>query len=171
MDEDPRLNAQLRALGKKLFQFRDLVAKMEIPDSVPAPPLDTQSWETFVGKCSSAATVLKQVHAALTPDMYHLSVFPGEKVWPNPAAVPDLLSIPARAAPQTRDPLANSREEVVMWNTKLEQANAALDIILESSGRQNTVEEVKMSGVSENQGSHDILNVLFTSTSRERCNG
>jgi hypothetical protein len=168
MDDDPRLNAQLRALGKKLFQFRELVAKMEIPESVPAPPLDTQAWETFVGKCSSAATVLKQVHAALTPDMYHLSVFPGEKVWQNPAAVPDLLSVPPRAAPQPNNPLARSREEVVAWNTKLEQANMSLEALIESSSKDRPS---KQKAVSDKQVSHELVQVLFTSTSRERCQG
>ena len=173
MDDDPRLNAQLRVLGKKLFQFRDLIAKMDIPESIPAPPLDSQFWENFIGKCSSAATVLKQVHSALTPDMYHLSVFPGEKIWQNPAAVPDLLSVPQRLASQPSESIASSREEVVEWNTKLEEANASLESFMESYERskQELHSAPKLSHKnipSEDKGPANLMHTLFTTTSRER---
>lgn len=132
MDADVKLNAQLKSLGKKLFQFRDLVAKIEIPESVPPPPYDHLMWETIIKKYSSANTVLRQVHAALTPDMYHLAVHPGEKVWRNPSAVPDLLGTPERHDTAEKIPIVHSRGELRSWNSQLEEANSALEAMLES---------------------------------------
>jgi hypothetical protein len=177
MDEDIRLNAQLKSLGKKLFQFRDLVAKIEIPDAIPAPPQDAKYWEGFVHKCSSAITVLKQVQAALTPDMYHLAVFPGEKVWRNPAAVPDLLGLPERVSQESQSPLAVSREDVIRWNTSLEEANAAIENLLQgtseviSSNQRQVSSKVSSLGNDSlhDPASRDLIQSLFSSTSRERA--
>lgn len=132
MDEDARLNAQLKSLGKKLFQFRDLVSKIEIPECIPPEPHDRVFWETFVKKCSTAMTVLRQVHSALTPDMYHLSVHPGEKIWRNPAAVPDLLGMPERLNNSSLNPIARSSNEINSWNSRLEEAIIVLEETLNS---------------------------------------
>lgn len=173
MDDDVRLNAQLRSLGKKLFQFRDLIAKIEIPESLPPPPLDTKFWESFTGKCSSASTVLKQIHTALTPDMFHLAVFPGEKVWQNPAAVPDLLSVPPRIGIETTDPIASNREEVLRWNTALEQANHVLEDLLSTSDTGNSASEIDSKFSSKfsfvhGEGSTSLIETLLTKTSSQR---
>lgn len=170
MDEDVRLNGQLKSLGKKLFQFRDLVAKMDIPETLPDPPYDQLLWETFVKKCSSAVTVLKQVHSALTPDMYHLSVYPVEKIWRNPAAVPELLSVPARKDRPDVTPIARSAAEVQEWNSQLEQANIALEELL-SADKISFQPQVKTESQRNDRlnDEHAIIARLFTKTSRQRA--
>ena len=127
MEGDSRLNSQLKTLGKKLFQFRDLVSKMDIPESLPEPPHDRIFWDVFVKKCTSAVTVLKQVQASLTPDLYHLAVHPGTKIWRNPAAVPDLLSMPDLVSCESENPVARSLDEVSAWNSALEEAIAVIE--------------------------------------------
>ena len=127
MEGDQRLNSQLKALGKKLFQFRDLVSKIEIPETLPPPPHDRIFWDVFVKKCTSAATVLRQVQAALTPDLYHLTVTPGSKIWRNPAAVPDLLGMPDLVENDSLYPIAKTIDEVRAWNAVLDDALRALE--------------------------------------------
>jgi hypothetical protein len=127
MEGDTRLNSQLKTLGKKLFQFRDLVARIDIPEVLPQPPHDKIFWDVFIKKCTSASTVLKQVQAALTPDLYHLAVYPGDKIWRNPSAVPDLLGMPELKSYASLNPVARTIEEVGEWNTALEQAIEALE--------------------------------------------
>ena len=133
MEGDLRLNSQLKSLGKKLFQFRDLVSKIEIPETLPPPPHDRIFWDVFVKKCTAASTVLRQVQAALTPDLYHLAVYPGSKIWRNPAAVPDLLGMPDLAESDSAYPVARTVEEVMTWNAALEQAIQALERFEQSS--------------------------------------
>lgn len=173
MDEDARLHAQLTSLGRKLLQFRELVAKIEIPEKLPAPPNDKAFWDLFVKKCSSALTVLRQVHATLTPDMYHLAVFPGEKIWRNPAAVPDLLGMPDRAVLECVDPISRSREEVLLWNAKLDEVLSSLDQVLEPQARSSAVVASDLPNstkFAQSGGDGDLIHLLLTSTSRERSN-
>jgi hypothetical protein len=171
MDEDTRLNTQLKSLGKKLFQFRDLIAKLEIPETLPPAPHDAQFWESFVTKCSSAVTVLRQVQAALTPDMYHLAVFPGEKVWRNPAAVPDLLGLPERIGTESPNPIASHREEIQAWNTRIDEANRVIGQLLEFSSL-TTIStartSVKPPPAPADITGAELITTLFTTTSRER---
>ena len=173
MDDDIRLNNQLKSLGKKLFQFRDLVAKIDIPESLPPPPHDKLFWDTFVKKCSAAVTVLRQVQAALTPDMYHLSLHPGEKIWRNPAAIPDLLGMGERIEILVENPMAQSRDEVRQWNAQLEAANSALDSLLDSqrSSFLNREKTSRTTGTNSGVPESDTIRIasLFSTTSRERA--
>ena len=171
MDDDTRLNAQLKSLGKKLFQFRDLVSKIDIPESIPPEPHDRIFWETFVKKCTAAMTVIRQIHSALTPDMYHLSIYPGEKIWRNPAAVPDLLGMPEKVECSSMNPIATTPAEINTWNTRLEEANRLLEETLNS--QRLTFE----SGARTSSSSHilsnsteDIVRIekLFSMTSAQR---
>jgi hypothetical protein len=171
MDQDQRLNSQLRTLGKKLFQFRELVAKIEIPEKLPSSPHDKLFWNSFVTKCSAAVTVLRQVHSALTPDMYHLAVFPGEKIWRNPAAVPDLLGMPERVAFESPEPIACSREEALQWNAKLDEVNTYLESVLENqltvqSNTQSFSRKEASNLVSASE--KELLRHLFNSSSASR---
>jgi len=176
MEEDIRLNAQLKSLGKKLFQFRDLIAKLDIPESMPPPPHDREFWDVFVSKCTSAVTVLKQVHAALTPDMYHLSVFPGDKIWRTPAAVPDLLSMPEFTIRPQVSPIAHSQEQISEWNTALEEANQSLDEMIDSIKSQSSTKstskkpDANTSTTTASSKTLDMgmINSLMNSTSRDR---
>jgi hypothetical protein len=171
MDEDARLHAQLTSLGKKLFQFRELVAKIDIPDKLPESPNDKVFWDTLVKKCSSALTVLRQVHATLTPDMYHLAVFPGEKIWRNPAAVPDLLGMPDRAVLESVSPIARTREEVLQWNAQLDTVLSMLDQVLEPQARSSAVtasHHPNWSKFPPASGNEELIRILLTSISRER---
>lgn len=173
MDTDAKLNAQLKSLGKKLFQFRDLVAKIDIPESVPPAPHDRIMWDTIVKKYSSAITVLRQVHAALTPDMYHLAVHPGEKVWRNPTAVPDLLGTPERGEASGNHAIVRSREELRVWNTKLEEANSELEALLEAQSSVNSKgrnSHNTKSGIASSDPSDKVrISRLFSLTSRVRA--
>jgi hypothetical protein len=162
MEQDIRLNAQLKSLGKKLFQFRDLIAKLDIPESLPPPPHDRVFWDAFVSKCTSAVTVLKQVHASLTPDMYHLSVYPGDKIWRNPSAVPDLLSIPELPGRTHTSPVAHSQEQVAAWNAALEKANLSLDELTENMNQQPNNSSPKKSASSKPV--HDVSNTALISS-------
>ena len=168
MDEDTRLTGQLKALGKKMFQFRDLVAKIEIPETVPPSPHDEIFWDSFVKKCSSAVSILKQVQLALSPDMYHLSVYPGEKIWRNPAAVPDLLSMPVEEDIGVLHPIATSREEVTRWNSVLEEANFALETYLNNSVSTQAAWKQPTSVKQASEQIDDRITSLLTMTSQER---
>ena len=167
MEDDIRLNSQLKSLGKKLFQFRDLVAKIDIPETLPPPPYDRIFWEVFVKKCSSAVTVLRQVQAALTPDMYHLSVHPGDKIWRNPAAVPDLLGMPDSISSDGRQPIVGSPEEVSAWNNTLEEATRALEEYLSSAAPATTRSNPQSSSLPSVDKS-ELISSLFASRSSER---
>ena len=173
MDEDVRLNSQLKSLGKKLFQFRDLVAKIDIPETLPPPPHDRIFWDTFVKKCCSSVTVLRQVQAALSPDMYHLSVHPGEKVWRNPAAVPDLLGLPERPDRDVPNPFATSGSDVQAWNSILEEANQSLEELIGTQTLRpipSIIPAGKSPAGPPSEGERMIARLL-TMTSRDRaCN-
>ena len=173
MDEDIRLNNQLKSLGKKLFQFRDLVAKIDLPESLPPPPHDKIFWDTFVKKCSAAVTVLRQVQAALTPDMYHLALHPGDKIWRNPSAIPDLLGMPERVEVLVENPLAQSRDQVQQWNTQLESANSALEALFDSQRTSFQSKEKLSRAVPSASSAVDadsqLISSLFSKTSRERA--
>ena len=172
MEEDPRLVAQLKSLGKKMFQFRDLVAKIEVPGVMPAPPHDRLFWDMFVKKCSSAVIVLKQIQSALTPDMYHLSVYPGEKIWKNPAAVPDLLSVPDLVEPAVAEPIAISRTEVNAWNSALEEANSFLESYLNSQRWPASRPQTRILPISSNVNEEVLdqrISRLLSTTSRSRA--
>ena len=140
---------------------------------VPPPPYDRMMWDTIVKKYSSSMTVLRQIHAALTPDMYHLAVHPGEKVWRNPAAVPDLLGTPERDVSFESQPIARSREELREWNSQLEEANSALEALLEAQPVGLATQKSSMGGMSrgnepEGRDSQRIARLL-TLTSRQRA--
>lgn len=169
MEEDARLQAQLRSLGKKMFQFRDLVSKIEIPDTVPPAPYDQIFWDMFVKKCASAMTVLKQVQSALIPDLHHLAVYPGEKIWRNPAAVPDLLGLPEHKERPQADPIAVSRAQIQAWNSVLEQATSSLEEYLEGVKFPTAPKsglEPEASTLSESDKQRILR--LFTMTSEQR---
>ncbi len=172
MESDARLNGQLKSLGKKLFQFRDLVAKIDIPEDLPDPAQAQLFWEAFVKKCGAAVTVLRQIQSSLTPDMYHLSVYPCEKIWRNPAAVPDLLSLPeCLPANPAGVGIAATSEQVHEWNSLLDNATRDLELLVASS-----LPSLKRSAPSPTvrpvagPSSQDALIVrLFSTTSQQRA--
>ena len=94
MSDDFRLTNQLKGLGKKIFQFRDMIAKIDIPERFESREHADMFWEVFVAKTSSCVALLKQIETSLTPDLFHLAVHPSDKIWRNPGAVPDLLAMP-----------------------------------------------------------------------------
>lgn len=172
MESDTRLNGQLKSLGKKLFQFRDLVAKLEIPEDLPDPGAAQLFWETFVKKCGAAVTVLRQIQSSLTPDMYHLSVYPSEKIWRTPAAVPDLLSLPEGVTVNPSCvPIAASSEQVQEWNTMLENATFELEQFVASTqslpkrGSSNQLTRQ----APQSAGPDPLIARLFSTTSEQRA--
>ena len=171
MEADARLNSQLKTLGKKLFQFRDLVARIDIPDILPPAPHDRVFWDVFIKKCTSASTVLKQVQAALTPDLYHLAVHPGDKIWRNPSAVPDLLGMPDLTVFESPNPVARTIEEVGGWNAALEQAIEAIEQF--DDGSTNTLPKLSLHTPSPPPSLDSIqdkekISSLFNSRSTDR---
>jgi hypothetical protein len=172
MEFDARLNAQLKNLGKKLFQFRDLVAKLEIPDELADAEQGRLFWSSFVKKCSAAVTVLRQIQSSLTPDMYHLSVFPSDKIWRDPAAVPDLLSMPDLIPPTPLSSgIATTMDEVHEWNTKLDLASRDLEEFIASQPA--TKRALKPSGNSRPLSTSTLdplLARLYSTTSEQRVN-
>jgi hypothetical protein len=171
MEGDLRLNSQLKSLGKKLFQFRDLVSKIDIPETLPPPPNDRMFWDVFVKKCASAATVLNQVQAALTPDLYHLAVHPGSRIWRNPAAVPDLLGMPDLVNTDSPNPVASTIEEVMAWNAAIEEALRALEEFEDS--HPSTIPKLRNSHLPNTNSPEvafdkDRISSLFNSKSTDR---
>jgi hypothetical protein len=160
---------QLRSLGKKLYQLRDLVARIDIPESLPPPPDDQLFWEMFVKRCSAATTVLKQVQSALTPDMYHFAVHPGEQIWRNPAAVHELLLLPEKRPAQASEPLATSTEEAMDWNRNLAEISGLIE---------HFISDVSLPGFGTSQSSpgtrtrvaneQELIDRLFSTTSEQR---
>ncbi len=69
MNEDARLNAQLRQLGKKVAQLREIVNNINLKSGD-----ERIVWQGTLKYAVNACTVIRQIQSALTPDLYMVRI-------------------------------------------------------------------------------------------------
>ena len=109
---DPKQQTALRLVGKKLFQLREAVATLP----------EIQAGPQFVKACQYAGTILEKLD--LPADAAVLAIHPWDKIYRDPAAVPELLGDAPAAPASSVQPVdrSNHREFFSSMKTFADEA-------------------------------------------------
>jgi hypothetical protein len=82
-----KYNTQLRLLGKKVMQLREAI-------EASFDPYNPNQSSHFQKQASYVAITLRQLQAAVPADAFMLAIHPRDKIYQNPAVVPQILKYP-----------------------------------------------------------------------------